>query len=338
MDIKKLVKPNILSIHAYHAEEIPCRIKLDANESPYGRRVLKTVKTNKYPDPEAKALRELVAKELGVKSDCILHGNGSDEIIYNMIMTFGGPVMYPVPTFSMYGIISQALGEKTIEIPLNADFDINDKSMLKAIKKDRPKLVFLSSPNNPTGNSFSSEKILKIIRQSKGLVVVDEAYQQFSDRKSFLPLLKKHRNLVVLRTLSKIGLAGLRVGFMVADSKITDEVNKVRLPFNLNSLSQKVAIDSLKNKKQMRTSIRSIINERKRLFREMAKLDSIEPYPSNANFILFKTENAEKIFKGLLKRGILIRNMTGAVEDCLRVTVGTPGGNSAFLKTLKQLL
>ena len=142
----------------------------------------------------------------------------------------------------------------------------------------------------------------------------------------------------MLRTLSKIGLAGLRVGFMVADSRITDEVNKVRLPFKLNSLSQNVAIDSLKNKKQMRASIRSIINERKRLFREMTKLNSIEPYPSDANFILFKTENAEKVFKGLLKRGILIRNMAGAVEGCLRVTVGTPRENSAFLKTLKQLL
>lgn len=338
MDIKKLVKPNILSLRAYHAEEIPCRIKLDANESPYGRRVLKTVKTNKYPDPEAKELRNLVARELGVRPDSVLHGNGSDEIIYNMIMTFGGPVMYPLPTFSMYGIISQALGEKKIEIPLDADFDLDEKKMLASIKKYSPKLVFLSSPNNPTGNSFSPEKITTILKRSKGLVVVDEAYQQFSDRKSFLPLLKKHRNLVVLRTLSKIGLAGLRVGFMAADSMITDEVNKVRLPFNLNSLSQKVAIDSLKNKKQMQESIRLIISERERLFREMAKLDSIEPYPSDANFILFRAENAEKLYKGLLKRGILIRNMTGAVKDCLRVTVGTQKENSAFLKTLKALL
>lgn len=338
MDIKKLVKPNILSLRAYHAEEIPCRIKLDANESPYGLRVLKTVKTNKYPDPEAKELRNLVARELGVRPDSVLHGNGSDEIIYNMIMTFGGPVMYPLPTFSMYGIISQALGEKKIEIPLDADFDLDEKKMLASIKKYSPKLVFLSSPNNPTGNSFSPEKITTILKRSKGLVVVDEAYQQFSDRKSFLPLLKKHRNLVVLRTLSKIGLAGLRVGFMAADSMITDEVNKVRLPFNLNSLSQKVAIDSLKNKKQMQESIRLIISERERLFREMAKLDSIEPYPSDANFILFRAENAEKLYKGLLKRGILIRNMTGAVKDCLRVTVGTQKENSAFLKTLKALL
>jgi histidinol-phosphate aminotransferase len=338
MDIKKLVKPNIRTLRAYQAEEIPCRVKLDANESPYGFRVLKSVKTNKYPDPEAKALRRLVAKEVRVKSDNILHGNGSDEIIYYLITTFGGPVLYPVPTFSMYGIIAQALGEKKLEIPLDKKFNFDLKGMLKIIKKDKPKLIFLSSPNNPTGNSFSSDRILEIIRQSKGLVVVDEAYQQFSDRKSFLPLIKKYKNLIVLRTLSKIGFAGLRVGFMIADEDIINEVNKVRLPFNLNSLSQKVAIDALQNKKQMQSSIRSIITERKRLFKEMKKMDSVKPYPSDANFILFKVGDADKIYKSLLKKAVLVRNMTGAVDGCLRVTIGTPKENAAFLKALKQLL
>ena len=243
MDIRKLVKTSIRSLHAYQAEEIPCRVKLDANESPYGLRVLKTIKTNKYPDPEAKELRRLVARGLKTKPKNILHGNGSDELIYYLITTFGGPVMYPVPTFSMYGIISQALGENKIEIPLDDRFDLDVNRIVRAIKRDRPKLIFLSSPNNPTGNSFSRDRILKIINQSKSLVVVDEAYQPFSSRKSFLPLINKHKNLIVLRTLSKTGLAGLRVGFMVADEKIVHEVNKVRLPFNLNALSQKVAID-----------------------------------------------------------------------------------------------
>ena len=339
MDIKKLARPNIRSLRAYHAEEIPCKVKLDANESPYGLKVPgAAVTTNRYPDPEAKALRGLVAKELKVKPENVLHGNGSDEIISNLIMTFGGPVLYPVPTFSMYGIISQAIGEKKVAIPLDKDFDLDLNRMLSAIKKERPKLVFLSSPNNPTGNSFSSEKISRIIRQSKGLVIVDEAYQQFSGRDTFLPLLEKYRNLVVLRTLSKVGLAGLRVGFMVADKEIINEVNKVRLPFNLNSLSQKAAADALKNKKLVRSSISKIIAERKRLFREMADMEGIEPYPSDANFLLFRVNDADRIFRGLLRKGVLIRNMTGAVESCLRVTVGTPGENTIFLKALKKLL
>ena len=338
MDIKKLVKPNIRSLRAYQAEEIPCRVKLDANESPYGLKVLRTVKTNKYPDPEAKALRRLVAKKLKVKTENILHGNGSDEIIYYLITTFGGPVLYPVPTFSMYGIISQALGEKKSGIPLDEKFDLDTDGFSEAIKKKKPKLIFLSSPNNPTGNSFSSGRISEIIEQSKGLVVVDEAYQPFSDRRSFLPLLKKHKNLVILRTLSKVGFAGLRVGFMIADTDIIHEVNKVRLPFNLNSLSQQVALNALEDKKRMKSYISAVKSERKGLFREMEKTAGITPYPSDANFILFRVRDAGKIHQRLLQRGILIRNMTGAMKNCLRVTVGTMKENTAFLKTLKQNL
>ncbi|MHA2219670.1 MAG: aminotransferase class I/II-fold pyridoxal phosphate-dependent enzyme [Candidatus Hodarchaeales archaeon] len=161
MDIKKLVKRNVRSLHAYETEEIPCKVKLDANESPYGLKILKTVKTNRYPDPEAKILRRLAAKEFGVQTENILHGNGSDELIYYLITTFGGPVLYPVPTFSMYGIIAQALGEKKIGVSLNKNFELDSVKMRKTITKVKPKLIFLSSPNNPTGNCFSEERIMK---------------------------------------------------------------------------------------------------------------------------------------------------------------------------------
>lgn len=362
MDITKLVKPNILSLRAYHAEEIPCKVKLDANESPYsavsGQRSAVSLKSNlqilnRYPDPQAKALKKLIAKDLRIKPMNILHGNGSDELIYYLITTFGGPVLYPVPTFSMYGIISQALDEKKIEIPLDRNFDLDVEKMLRAIKRYRPKLIFLSSPNNPTGNCFSSERILKIIKaissskQRKGerpfaptssLVVVDEAYQPFTGKSEFLPLLGEYKNLVIMRTLSKIGLAGLRLGFLISNKEIINEVNKVRLPFNVNSLSQAVAVEALKNKKQMHSYITSIISERKRLFREMEKIDGITPYPSDANFILFRVANADSIYRNLLKKGVLVRDLTGVVENCLRVTVGTPGENALFLKTLKQVL
>jgi len=354
MDIRKFVKPNIRSLRAYNAEEIPCRVKLDANESPYsglrvqgtGFRVNNILKTlNRYPDPQAIALKRVVAKDLRVKPGNILHGNGSDELIYYLITTFGGPVLYPVPTFSMYGIISQALGEKKIGIPLDKNFDLDADNMLRAIKRYRPKLIFLSSPNNPTGNCFSSDGILRIIKSTSSpaarrpsLVVVDEAYQPFSGKNVFLPLLGKYGNLVIMRTLSKIGLAGLRLGFLIANNETIQEVNKVRLPFNVNSLSQAVAVETLKNKKQMRSYISSIVSERKRLLRMMNNMSGITPYPSDANFILFKVPDAVKVYRLLLKKSILVRDLTGVIENCLRVTVGTPGENAFFLKTLKEVL
>lgn len=344
MDIQKLVRPNIRSLSAYKAKEIPCKVKLDANESPYGfKKALKAaepVETNRYPDPEAKALKKLLSKYVGVNPDNILQGNGSDELIYYLITTFGGPVLYPTPTFSMYGIITQALGEKKIQIPLDKEFDINLKDILKAIKKERPKLIFLSSPNNPTGNCYSSEKILKIIEStsSLSLVVVDEAYQPFSSNKGLLPLLKDYKNLVFMRTLSKIGLAGLRVGFLIADKEIINEVNKVRLPFNLNSLSQAIAIEALKDRKTFQTHISAIASEREKLFMELKKMDGVTPYPSEANFILFKVNNSDKVYKNILKGGVLVRNMRGVVDGCLRVTVGTPGENKIFLNTLKKVI
>lgn len=344
MDIKRLIKPNILNLSAYKAKEILCRVKLDANESPYAfkkaLKILKSVKTNRYPDPEAKNLKKIISKEFGVRTENILQGNGSDELIYYLITTFGGPVLYPVPTFSMYGIISQAIGEKRIEIRLDKEFDLDIDRILKAIQKEKPRLIFLSSPNNPTGNCFSSDRILRIIEltTTKSIVVVDEAYQPFASEKGFLPLLKDYKNLVIMRTLSKIGLAGVRVGFLIAGEKIVNEVNKVRLPFNLGSLSQAVAIEALKDRKMMKSHIKLIVSERERLFSEMAKIKGIKPYLSEANFILFKVKEPDRIYKGLQKKEVLVRNMKGVVEGCLRVTVGTPEENRIFLNALKEVI
>lgn len=342
IDIKTLVRPNIRSLRAYNAKEIACRVKLDANESPYAwdprkvAEVSRMIKTNRYPDPEAKDLRKLVAGRFGVKPEHILQGNGSDELIYYLITTFGGPVLYPVPTFSMYGIISQALGEKGIPVPLDREFDIDIEKMMRVVKKDKPKLIFLSSPNNPTGNCFSAEKILKLIEASKGIVVVDEAYQPFASEKGFLPLLKDYRNLVIMRTLSKIGLAALRLGFLIADPEIIGEVNKVRLPFNVNSLSQKLAVSALKDAKMLKAAIKTIVSERERLLREMERIEGVAPYPSEANFILFRVKDPDRLYRRLLKKGVLVRNMNDGVRGCLRVTVGTPTENTAFLKALRQ--
>jgi histidinol-phosphate aminotransferase len=342
MNLSKLVKKDVASLQAYNATEIPCRVKLDANESPFGfggaLKAAAKIATNRYPDPEAKALKKLLAKEFGVRKENILQGNGSDELIYYLITTFGGPVLFPTPTFSMYGIIAQALGEKRVSIPLDREFDLDIKRMFDAIAAKKPKVIFLSSPNNPTGNCFSSEMILKIVERSRGIVVVDEAYQPFSSEKGFLPLLKDYRNLVIMRTLSKIGLAALRIGFLIADEAIIGEVNKVRLPFNVNSLSQAVAAEALREKSRAKSFIRTVVSERKRLAGEMEKMEGIRPFPSEANFILFRVDDPDKVYAGLLRKGVLVRNISESVKGCLRVTVGTPAENSAFLKALRPVV
>ena len=292
---------------------------------------------NRYPDSEAKALKKIISKNLRLNTENILFGNGSDELIYYLTTVFGGPVLYPVPTFSMYGIISQALGEKRIEVPLDDEFDLDTDRILPLIKKEKPGIIFLSSPNNPTGNCFSADRILKIV-ESTSLVVIDEAYQPFSSEKGFLPMLNDYKNLVILRTLSKIGFAGLRVGFMIAGREIINEVNKVKLPFNINSLSQAAAAALLQNTHTIKLHMGLITSERERLLNELWKLRGIKPYPSEANFILFKVKNSDKIYCRLLKKGVLVRNMRGTVNECLRVTVGTKKENNIFIKALKEVM
>lgn len=339
--IDSLIRPNIRALRGYEAKEIACRIKLDANESPYGFALpadIRNIPTNRYPDPEARALRAALSRFHGVSAENIIVGNGSDELIYYLITTFGGPVLFPVPTFSMYGIIATALGQKVVSVPLDCSFDIEGEKTNSAVRKYRPKLVFLSSPNNPTGNCFSSEKILSIVESSKGLVVIDEAYAPFASEKGFVPLLKDYENMIILRTLSKIGLAGLRVGYLLASEEIIRAVNKVRLPFNVNSYSQAIALSVIKNKKPMIDAVRSIVTERQRLIEALSAIKGVRPFPSEANFILFEVEKAAKVYKGLLKKGILVRDISSAVPSCLRVTVGSRKENDIFINALKEVM
>jgi histidinol-phosphate aminotransferase len=342
MRIDRLVKKNIRKLKPYQVKEIQCRVKLDANESPYGfdkaLRALGKIETNRYPDPEAKELRKTLAKSWPVGTGNILHGNGSDELIYYLINTFGGPILYPSPTFSMYGIIAGILNEEAISISLGKNFELPVDRMLKVVQEKNPRIIFLSSPNNPTGNSFNSDAMKKLLKASRGIVVIDEAYQQFSSGKSFIGLIKTCPNLVVMRTLSKIGLASLRSGFIVAGKEIIDQVNKTRLPFNVNSLSQAVAIKALRDEKELDRIIRTVMRERDALFEKLKELDGVEPYPSDANFILFRVRDANRVYAGLLKRSVLVRNLSNIIKGCLRVTIGTPQENNAFVSALKKVI
>lgn len=351
MNIKSLIKENIRSLKPYEVKEYPDKIKLDANESPfelpeelYEKYFLKNKKIilsiNRYPDPEAKRLKIAVANYFGVLPENLLQGNGSDELIYYLITVFGGPVLYPVPTFSMYGIIAQALNEICIRVPLNEEFDLEIKEIIKVIKKNKAKIIFLSIPNNPTGNCFSTEKVLKIIEycNKKAIIVIDEAYQPFASKNGYIPLLKDYKNLLIMRTFSKIGFAGLRVGFLIGNKDIINEINKVRLPFNVNSISQSIIELVTKEKRMISKNIKTIVSERDKLFNRMGKLKGIVPFKSEANFILFKVPDSDKVYNKLLEKGIIIRNMKGVLDNCLRVTIGKYEENELFLKTLESIL
>jgi histidinol-phosphate aminotransferase len=340
-------RENIKKLKPYQAKKIPCKIKLDANESPFPvtlSQILKEINIplNRYPDPETLELKKAISKKLKIKTNNLIIGNGSDELIYYLILAFGGPVLYPVPTFSMYGIIAQAVGVETIESKLDETFDINEKEILTLIKTKNPTLIFFSAPNNPTGNTFSSDKILKIIElasKKSSIVVIDEAYHPFCSQKGFLPFLKDFKNLLIVRTLSKIGLAGLRVGYLIGDEKVLNEVGKVKLPYNVDALAQYIAVHALNSfYPNIKNFISEIVKERDLMFKELSKLNSIKVYPSEANFILFKAKNSKEIYQKLIESGILIRDISATIKDALRVTVGTNEENEEFIKTLRKIL
>ena len=325
---------------------------LDANESPFPipskiKELIiekaSSLSFNRYPDPLAKKLRKTIASKSNIPEECILLGNGSDEIISYIISAFGKPggkVLFPVPTFSMYRIISISQGQIPVEVPLNEEFDINVKAFEKKLKDKKVSITFISYPNNPTGKCFSRDTILSILKYAGSIVVVDEAYFDFSN-KTFWGYLKKYKNLIVLRTLSKIGMSSLRVGIAFSGKEIISTLEKVRLPYNINSFSQAAAKIFLEKFHLLRKQISTTIKERAFLISEMGKIKGIFPYPSDANFILFKTQSDNtKIYKKLISEDIAIRCFTGdpLLRNFLRVTVGTPDENRKFLNALKKVV
>ena len=352
VDLAKLIKENVRSLKPYAVENIQSEIKLHANESPFPPSKelyelfitsLKKFQLNRYPDPDSKNLKQSIAKRLGTQTEQLVIGNGSDEIILLLLQVFcneGDTIIIPDPTFAMYAIISQSLGVKTINVPLNSEWDINASQILETAEKNNSRLIFLSYPNNPTGNCFSETEVRTVIEEFNGIVVMDEAYYDFS-KKSFVWEIKKHNNIVVLRSFSKIGLAAMRVGFGVADSLIIQEINKVRLPYNSNMLSQNFAEHLINNFEQVQTQINHILDERNRLTAELKNVELITVFPSDANFFLFQTDYpADELFYHLLYNGILVRNLSShpKLNNCLRVTIGSKSENDRFLSEVKNYL
>jgi histidinol-phosphate aminotransferase len=348
-DISTLIRPQVRKLAAYHVDETPVRIKLDAMENPFlmpeaVRRemaeVVRKTPINLYPDPSAKEVKKSIALFWKMRPEQMILGNGSDELIQAIILAFGGPVLVPVPTFAMYEITSRALAQNAVTVPLNDNFDLDADLVLKKAKERKAKVIFLACPNNPTGNRFSDNEIRKVLDNANAAVVIDEAYFSFSG-KTYLPLLKQYPNMIILRTLSKIGFAGLRIGVLTASQTIVDELNKIRLPYNINSLSQAVAITALKHKDVIKRQISLLISERERLYNAVSKLPGVVAYPTETNFIMIRTAaDASGIHRKLKQAGILIKNLSkpGALKNCLRVTIGTPEENREFIVGLKKNL
>ena len=350
-----LFRPEILAMSAYHVAEANNFIKLDAMENPYGwpetiqqawLEHLKNCPMNRYPDPEAKNLANALRQSNGIPEQSgLILGNGSDEIIQilQMALASNATVLAPEPGFVMYKQIALSLGLRYHGIPLLSDsFDLDMPPMLEAIHTLKPALIFLAYPNNPTGNLFDSQAIKEILAATPGLVVVDEAYAPFADA-SFMNQLPHYKNLLVMRTVSKLGLAGLRLGFLAGDKAILEQLNKVRLPYNINCLTQETARFALEHQQFLLEQTKTICQERSKVFAALKMRNDVKAYPSSANFILIKTlkKPADAVFVSLKKQGVLIKNLSpqsGVLSDCLRVTIGKPEENQAFLKALNRAL
>lgn len=350
--LRACFRKEVLEIGAYEVENPPGLIKLDANESPYSppREIMAEIadragamELNRYPDPSAGDLREMLARRLGWDAGGIMLGNGSDELIGIICTACGGPgrrLLVPSPTFAMYRLIGMASGWRVDEAPLDDSFDFPEGSLLSRVGEVDPDLVAVAWPNNPTGNCVRRSELEECVRKAPGFVIVDEAYFDYSG-KTLLPLLADNPNLILLRTLSKIGLAALRLGILAAHPDVVAEFNKVRLPYNVNSFSQMAALTALRNDSYLQGERESIISERHRLFEALDGMAGLRAYRSDSNFILFRTEgDSAEVFAGLKERGVLVRDLggPGPLHNCLRVTVGRPEENDAFLTALAPCL
>lgn len=354
--IAEWVRPAIRALNAYHVPPSRGVVKLDAMENPYQwpdavvdewLAMLREVSLNRYPDPAPQGLMQRLRAFFDVPADmAVMLGNGSDELIQMIAMALAGPgrcVLAPEPAFSMYRMITIFAGLEFAGVRLRADdFSLDLEAMLATIESRRPALVLLDFPNNPTGGLFDEQDLRRIIEAAPGLVVIDEAYHAFSCT-TLMPWLREYPNLLVLRTLSKMGLAGLRLGMVAGPAAWIRELDKIRLPYNINVLTQTSAEFALGHRAMLDEQAQRIIDDRERLYQAMCALPDLTVFPSRANFILFRTPpgRGNAIFAGLRERNILIRNLGGASEllqDCLRVTVGAPDENAQFLAALRQVL
>ena len=344
-NIQNLVRENVKQMKPYSSARDEFKdfdtadlIFLDANENPFENGV------NRYPDPQQRTVKSSLSKLKGISESQILLGNGSDEVLDLLFRAFCEPktdnVITLPPTYGMYGVLANINAVENREVLLSEDFQPQIEKILEAVDANT-KIIFLCSPNNPTGNSFSDESVVYMLQNFKGLVVIDEAYIDFSKKESWINEFDEYPNLVITQTLSKAyGLAGIRLGICYASAEIIAVLNIIKPPYNVNELTQRKALERLEDKESIKFEIESIISEREALLEVLKEINFVEKiYPTEANFILVKVDDANKRYNDMIAKGIVIRNRTTQplCENCLRLTVGTISENIKLIKALKEL-
>ncbi len=351
MDITKLIRKNILNLKPYtSARDLynnPNFVLLDANENNFGSTFdeIPGLELNRYPDPRQNEMRELIADTFGLKKEQLFFGVGSDEIIDLLIRIFCEPgkdsVIIPEPTFGMYEVFCDINDIETRSICLNDEFQLDIKAIKKSFDKNT-KIIFLCSPNNPTGNLLKREDVLSLCKSINSLVIVDEAYIEFTGDLSLAEEVKNYTNLVVLRTFSKAwGLAGIRLGYSVSDPEITDYLFKVKSPCNINTLTRYAIKKAFQNSEIKNEYVAVTIKERAELINQLESLSGIlKVYPSDANFLLVKVENAKKLQQSLAEKGIIVRDRSSQLmlENCVRISIGTKEENIQLLQAIKEIV
>jgi len=346
-------RPELEALVPYDAKDVRAEVVLASNEHPANlpheviarlAARLPDFQFNRYPDPMAHDLRRLVADANGLDPENVLIGNGGDELIFNLLLAWGGPgrkLLDLPPTFAMYGIDAAATGTEVVRIPRNADFQIDQEAVLARVAEGDIDIVVIANPNNPTGNLTDEAFLIDLLNATDAMVMVDEAYFEFS-RHTMRPHMLRHPNLIILRTFSKaFSLAGLRVGYLLANAEVVSEFTKVRQPYSVDSFAQWVAATVFRERMVFEQGISEIMRGRDQLMHGLSLLHGIEVFPSEANFVLFRVAHAAALWRDLLhSHSVLIRDFsrTPGLEDCLRVTVGTAEENQRFLDAVDELL
>jgi histidinol-phosphate aminotransferase len=351
--LSRLIRRDVQSMHAYAVQDATGLIKLDAMENPHrlppalqaelGQR-LGAVALNRYPGPRIDDLRAALAEQAGLPAGCALMlGNGSDELISLLAMACdvpGASILSPLPGFVMYAMSAQLQGLKFVGVDLTPDFELDEAAMLDAIAQHQPSILYLAYPNNPTANLWDDAVIERIVQAAPGLVVIDEAYQPFSSR-SYIDRLGQHPHVLLMRTLSKFGLAGVRLGYMMGPAALIAEIDKVRPPYNISVLNAEAALFALEHAAVYEAQAADLRAQRNTLVQALAALPGVQVWPSDANMVLVRVPDAQAAFEGMKRRGVLVKNvskMHPLLARCLRLTVGTADENAQMLAALQASL
>ncbi|MEG2932979.1 MAG: histidinol-phosphate transaminase [Gordonibacter sp.] len=342
--------PQLAGMQPYDPKYLPAEAFLSANENPHDveteirREIMNTMRRvplNRYPDPLANDLRDMIAEANGLDRDQVLVGNGGDELLFDLALAWGGPgrtFLNLPPTFSVYESNARLTNTAVVDVPRTSDYRIDEEAVLERVGQGGIDYLIVTSPNNPTGELADELFVVNLLEATDALVMVDEAYFEFS-RSTMRPYLQQHKNLVILRTFSKaFSLAGVRMGYILGDAEVIREFVKVRQPYSVDAISQAVAQVVYSHRASFEPGIRAIIEERARVVDGLKRIPGVRSYPSDANYVLLHVENAAIIWEMLYGRGILVRDFSRApyLDNCLRVSIGTPEENDAFLRALRD--